>query len=249
MSYGIKSTNDNGYLTFSDANDYYYFKESLTSGKATYQFDQRFYWTTSYDGPTVPVVFIHSNGYFSSIIDTFRNTNGTWQIHVWCDYGQATNTLNNITGYVFVQSTESISNPLYGIRINNASGNRVYDTEMQIPKVKDFATVPAASSSYPSCSEESSGVYYQQAINHGISGLVKPAAILYSNGGTTRSCSVYVPGFGTFDGCNFSKSVHKITSTQIITGWAYMGKTFAACNSNNYRPIAYTTPVIDANDY
>jgi len=249
MSFGIKITNDNGYLTFSDINDYYFYRETLGSANATVQFEQRFYWTTSYDGATVPLVFIYSNGYFASIIDTFRNANGTWQIHVWCDWQQATNTKNNIQGYVFSQSTESISNPIYGIRINNSSGNRVFDSDMQIVKVKDFVTVPAASTSYPDCNQESSGVYYQQAQNHGVTGLVKPAAILYSNGGTLRSCSVFVPGFGTFDGCNFSKCVHKITSTQILTGWAYMGKTFIQCNSNNYRPISYITPVIDGNDY
>lgn len=249
MSFGLRITNNDGYMTFTDNNAYYEYREKLTSSQATYQFGQRFYWTTTYDGSTFPLVFIYSNGKFCTIIDTFRNANGTWQIHVWTDYGEATNTLNAIEGYVFTDSSQTSTTASYGIRLRDANGNQIYNSNFQLINVKDFATVPASATSTVSCGSTSSGVYSQQSTNHNVSGLTKPAAVLYSNAATYSSCTVYVPGWGNFSGCRFWRAVHKVTSTAIITGWAYYGELFGGCNNTMYSFQAYTTPVIDGNDY
>lgn len=246
MSFGLQITNDDGYLTFSDTNDYYFYKEKLTSSNATVMFDQRFYWTTSYSGSSVPLVFVYSNGKYCSVMDTFRNANGTWQIHVWCEWGTATATKNALEGYVFVDSSESSSSPAYGIRINNSSGNRVFDSDMEIIKVKDFATVPTASySSTPSCSYYNSAITATNSSAHGVSGLTKPAALMYSNSMSYRQCTI-----SGYTACLFFRALHKIDGTNITTGWAYMGGLiFTSCNTTTYPFQAFITPVIDGNDY
>lgn len=244
MTFGIKITNDDGYLTFADTHDYLTLQEKLTSSQATYQFPQRFYWTTAYSGSAFPLVFIESNGYWASIIDTFRNANGTWQIHVWCNWGQATNTLNNITGYCFVQSSQySASDPAYGIRINDASGNRVYNSDFELPRVKGFSSLPAITASTPSCGDSSTSVYLQTSVTHGVSGLTKPAATLYSSGSALLNCS---------GGFRYWKSGYKITSTQVLGGWMYAGQAsgFTVSPSPyNSAPPAIPLGIIDGNDY
>ena len=100
MSYGINIINADSYLTFNEDKIYYQFEEKLESSKATVLFPSRFYWDTTYTGSKYPIVFIHSNGYWASIIDTYRLANNKWRIEVWTEGSLADATKNNITGYL-----------------------------------------------------------------------------------------------------------------------------------------------------
>jgi hypothetical protein len=239
MTTGIKVTNDDGNLSFSDSNDYYIYQEQLTSSKATVMFGQRFYWTTTYSGSAFPIVFIWSNNRYGSIVDTFRNANGTWQIHVWTAWNSASDTASNMQAWVFVDSSQASTSPSYGIRINNASGTRVYDSDMDIIKIQGFGTVPASGTANASCS-----LYLIEQVQvqaHGISGMTKPAALLYHNNQQYRECS---------GSSYFWKAISAIDGTNLVTSWLYMGGLFGVGSTATVYPSqAYTTPIIDGNDY
>lgn len=252
MSYGITTINSDGYLTFSEDKTYYQHQETLTSSNATVMFGQRFYWDTTYDGATYPLVFIYSNGYWGAIIDVFRKTDNTWRIHVWTEGTQATNASTNMEAYVFSESGESATSPSWGMKINDASGNRVYDSDFDIIRVKDFVEMPAPQDSYVSCSSVGndgavdSGIWKSNTTSHGVTGLTKPAALLYSNGIQQVNCGAHGP-YNWY--CSkFWKSIAKVDSTSVHHGWGHMGS-LTACLSQRITPSAYTTPIIDGNDY
>lgn len=244
MTYGLKITNDDGYVTLADTHSYLRYEETLTSSNATYMFGNRYYWTTTYSGSSYPLVFIYSNGYWASIIDTFRNTNGTWQIHVWTANGQASSTLSNVEAYVFTSGSEETgSDPTYGIRINDSSGNRVYNSDFILPRIKGFSTIPAINAAAPSCSDSGTSAYNQTSVTHGVSGLTKPAATFYANGYAARNCT---------GGFKYWRVGYKITSTQILGGWVYGGQVsgWTTSPSPNYiAPSSFPAGVIDGNDY
>ena len=253
MSYGINIINAGSYLTFNEDKIYYQHEEKLTSTQATVMFGQRFYWDTTYSGSKYPIVFIYSNGYWATIIDTTRLVGGNWRIHVWTEGTKATVTKNNITGYVFTESSESATNPSWGIKINDASGNRVYDSDFAIMRIKDFVTMPAPSSSYPSssfggtlCGAASTGTTGGTSTAHGITGLSKPCAMLYSNGNMQYSKN-YLCGYWMFYS-GFAKAIQKVTSTSVEHTWGHMGDWVANLTQKTV-PGDYITPIIDGADY
>jgi hypothetical protein len=253
MSYGINIVNADSYLTFNEDKIYYQFKEKLQSSKATVMFGQRFYWDTDYTGSKYPIVFIYSNGYWASIIDTYRLANNKWRIEVWTEGTKATVTKNNITGYLFTEGSESTTNPSWGIRINDASGNRAYDSDFAIMRIKDFATMPAPSSSYlPSsfgatlCQPANSGTAGGTSNPHGVTGLSKPCALLYSNG-TMQYPKNYLCGWFRYY-CGFAKSIQKVTSANVEHTWGHMGD-FIYNVTMKVVPSNYITPIIDGADY
>jgi len=252
MSYGINIINADSYLTFNEDKIYYQFEEKLQSSKATVVFSQRFYWDTDYTGSAYPIVFIYSNGYWATIIDTHRLSNNKWRIHVWTEGTKATDTKNNITGYVFTEGSESSTSPSWGIKINDASGNRVYDSDFNIMRIKDFDTMPSPSSSYPSssfggtaCGAAVAGTTGEASSSHGISGLTKPCALLYSNG-LMQYNKHYLCTWWFESG--FAKSIQQVTSSQIKHAWGHMGDWTANLTQKTV-PGDYVTPIIDGADY
>lgn len=253
MSYGIDIINADSYLTFNEDKIYYQYEEKLTSTKATVAFGQRFYWDTDYNGSKYPIVFIYSNGYWASIIDTYRLTSNKWRIVVWTEGTKATNTKDNIEGYVFTEGSESSTNPSWGIKINDASGNRVYDSDFKIMNVKDFVTMPAPSSSYPAssfgatlCGAANTGTTGGTSTAHGVSGLTKPCALLYSNGIMQYSKNYLCSGWRFY--CGFVKSIQKVTSTNVEHSWGHMGD-YIVNVQEKVVPSDYITPIIDGDDY
>jgi len=261
MSYGINIVNADSYLTFNEDKIYYQFEEKLTSTNATVVFEQRFYWDTTYTGSKYPIVFIYSNGYWCSIIDTYRLSNNKWRIELWTEGTKATATKNNITGYVFTESSESSTNPSWGIKINNASGNRVYDSDFNIMRIKDFSDMPAPSSTYPGSSHGGwnhaavAGIYGETSNPHGVTSLSKPSALLYSNGIMQYDRDFYWRQY--FGGgysfrwhtmCGFVKSIQKVTSADVKHGWGHMGNNVMDV-TNKVTPGAYVTPILDGADY
>ena len=271
MSYGITSINADGYLTFSEGKTYYQYQETLTSSDATVLLGQRFYWDTTYDGATYPLVFIYSNGYWGAIIDVFRKADNTWRIHVWTEGTQATNASTNMEGYVFSESGESATAPSWGMKINDASGNRVYDSDFDIIKVKDFVEIPAPQDSYVSCTaggnstSATTGVWNTNTASHGVTGLTKPAVLMYANGIQHDCCPdfgcIYIPPSWPLPGryfCAMNKmfrTVQKVDSRSVHAGWAYAGASSyglkgSGCDTPfKITPSAHTTPIIDGNDY
>jgi len=253
MSYGINIINADSYLTFNEDKTYYQFEEKLTSTQATVMFGQRFYWDTTYTGSKYPIVFIYSNGYWCSIIDTYRLSTNKWRIHCWTEGTQATNAKNNITGYMFTEGSESSTSPSWGIKINDASGNRVYDSDFKIMNVKDFVTLPAPSSSYPSsstfgtlCGAANSGTTGGTSQSHGVTGLSKPCALLYSNGIMQYSKNYLCYGFRFYSG--FIKSIQKVDVTSVHHGWGHMGDWYANLTQKTVAGD-YITPILDGADY
>jgi len=261
MSYGLNIINADSYLTFNEDKIYYQFEEKLQSSKATVVFEQRFYYDTDYTGSKYPIVFIHSNGYWCSIIDTYRLSNNKWRIELWAEGTKATATKNNITGYVFTESSESSTNPSWGIKINDANGARVYDSDFEIMRIKDFVNMPAPSSTSPGSSHGGwnhasvAGIYGSTSQAHGVSGLSKPAALLYSNGIIQYDRDFYWTQYfgGGFSYqwhtmCGFVKSIQKVTSTTVEHGWGHMGNNVMDV-TNKVTPANYTTPILDGADY
>jgi len=251
MSYGINIVNANSYLTFNEDKTYYQFEEKLTNTQATVLFGQRFYWDTTYTGSKYPIVFIYSNGYWCSIIDTFRLSTNKWRIHCWTEGAQATNAKNNIIGYMFTESSESSTSPSWGIKINDVSGNRVYDSDFKIMNVKDFVTLPAPSSSYPSSgfggySGAGAGVSGETSTAHGVTGLIKPCALLYSNGIMQFDKDYYSYPWHIQSG--FAKSIQKVTSAYVKHGWGHMGDSVVDLVQKTV-PSDYITPILDGADY
>jgi hypothetical protein len=253
MSYGINIVNAYSYLTFNEDKIYYQFKEKLTSTRATVTVPQSFYWDTVYSGSKYPIVFIYSNGYWATIVNTYRLSGGNWRIQVWTEGTKATVTKNNITGYVFTEGSESTTNPSWGIRINDASGNRAYDSDFTIMRIKDFATAPAPSSSYlPSsfggtlCAASSAGVAGKTSSAHGVTGLSKPCAMLYSNGNMQYSKNYLCYGWRFYSG--FAKAVQKVTSANVEHAWGHMGDWYANLAQKTVSGD-YITPIIDGADY
>ena len=253
MSYGINIINADSYLTFNEDKIYYQFEEKLTSSQATVTFGQRFYWDTIYTGSAYPIVFIYSNGYWCSVIDTIKLSNNKWRIHLWTEGTKATDTKNNITGYLFTESSESSTNPSWGIKINDASGNRIYDSDFDIMRIKDFVTMPAPSSSYPSssfgstlCGASSSGTTGVTSNPHGVTGLSKPCALLYSNGIMQYNKHYLCSGWWFESG--FAKAIQKVTSANVEHAWGHMGDWYANLTQKTV-PGDYTTPILDGADY
>ncbi len=270
MSVGLKIINANSYLTFDDKKTYYQFEEKLQSSKATVPFPQKFYWDTDYTGSKFPIVFIYSNGYWATIINTYRLSTNKWRISVWCEGTTATNAKNNIIGYVFTESSESSTNPSWGLKIKDASGNRIYDSDFKLMKIKDFVTMPSPQDSYVGCSTAktllaASGVKMSNSTAHGVSGLGKPAALLYSNGFQISRCDdhgcVYYPPRPPYPSYYFCgqrtawKTVQKVTSTSVEHGWGNVGVASYAYKYNHYdssdktTPESYVCPILDGDDY
>jgi len=251
MSYGINIINADSYLTFNEDKIYYQFEERLTSTNATEMFAQRFWWDTDYTGSTYPIVFIYSNGYWGSIIDTHRLSNNKWRIHVWVEGGTASDALTDMQGYVFTEGSESSTAPSWGIRINDASGNRAYDSDFNIMRIKDFVTMPAPSSSYPSSSfggysGAGAGVSGETSTAHGVTGLTKPCALLYSNGIMQFDKDYYSYPWHIQSG--FAKSIQKVTSSAVKHGWGHMGDSVVDVVEKTV-PGDYIAPIIDGDDY
>jgi len=272
MSYGLKLINANSYLTFDENKTYYQFQEKLTSTQATVMFSQRFYWDTVYTGSKFPLVFIYSNGYWCSIINTQRLSGNNWRVHVWCEGTKATDTKNNITGYVFTESSESSTNPSWGIKIKDSSGARIYDSDFNLMRIKDFVTMPAPQDAYAGCNStrvaaSAAGVSQSNSTAHGITFPTggKPTALLYSNGFQISRCDdhgcVYYPPSYPFPARYFCaqrtgwKTVQKVTSTSVEHGWGNIGAASYALRDNHYdssdktTPEAYVCPILNGADY
>lgn len=270
MSVGVSIINASGYLTFDDVKTYQIFEEKIGSDKATVVFQNRFYWDTDYTGDDFPLVFIYSNGYWASIMDVFRLSNNKWRIHVWVEGTKATETKDNISAYLFTVGSNATTDPDWGLKINDVNGDRIYDSDFNLLRVKDFVTMPTPQDSYAGCSSAntttpSTGIKNTNTTSHGISALSKPAALLYSSGFQASHCQDfgcvwYDLGYpvGTVQYCGQQhgwKSVQRVTDTSVQHGWANMGAIsygfagFTIADSNKTTPSAYITPVIDGADY
>jgi len=253
MTYGISLRNDSGYLTFSDDKTYYVFKEKLNSGNAgsfsTTDNPSWFYWDTTYTGASIPIVFIYSDGMWASVINTRRLSNNKWRISIWTEGDEKVDTQANLTGYLFVNGDEVTTNPSYGVRINDANGNKIFDSDYNIVNVKDFSTAPAPTNSVPSGIDAwlypTSGAWGVESVNHGVSGLSKPAAMLYSNGFMIKNHSQTYYGSPVR---TYQHSVLKITSTAIKGAWVHMGGNIFGTEATTMSSD-YTTPIIDGGDY
>lgn len=139
MTAGLEIYNDAGSLLIDSINSNYSLLASGTAASGT---------SVSFTTTTVrPLVFVRFNtpNRFVRISDLTNNSVTFQTYDLQEGTGNFANPVSGSTEYkVFgIASTLAPSNPGYGLNVFDASGNLIYDSNREVPRIKQVVTVPA----------------------------------------------------------------------------------------------------------
>lgn len=193
MSFGGLFENDHGIVVISDNRlvETFIGKASYSSAPGRRNGRVRRFYINS---PSRPMVFVHArNGHSASILCIVASGSG-FLIDI-----ATTGTQADLDVYCFAQVKGGNTETSYGMNIYDENGAPVFSSNWNILNVRGVVTPPQ----------------FGQTRNHGISGLIKPAAMAPCNSGKTvilRSGTSYVE----WD----DRDVFRVTPTSITTNRA-----------------------------